>query len=121
MPHTNFSGRRQRDQLAANEEQVFYTHVQIKRAHVDLDPFLGYAPESYLTAIRDCDHFTIRATSHLRVYRHALYYALDMRTGEHVLPSGRVFQSVARNEMRVSDHYPVVMRLYNLHSQRIHP
>lgn len=121
VPNTNLTGRRQRHQLTPDEEQILDAHVQIERADVRLYPVLGDAPQSHLTAIGDGHHFALGADSHFRVYGHSFDHRLDVRTGEDVLPAGRVFQSVAGYEVGVRYRYPVVMGFYDLHSQRICP
>lgn len=44
VPNANFPGRRKRDQLTTDEEQIFDPYVEIERTDIRLDAILWNAP-----------------------------------------------------------------------------
>lgn len=127
MPNADLAGRRQRNQLAANEEQILHAHMQIKRAHLGLAAVLRDSPQPNLAAVRDCYHLAVRLFArrsgqiHLRVDCDPLDRSFDVRRHEDLLPAGIILQPIARHEVCVRYGDPVVVRLDDLHPHRIGP
>lgn len=98
-----------------------------KITYIGTSAMLGYTPQTYLVTVRNGHHSGGRRITraailtNFRINGHPFDAALYVRRRKHQLPSGRVFQSVADDEMRVSYHDPVMVSFDNLHPQRISP
>lgn len=125
MPDANFARGGQCHQLAANEEQILHTHIEIEGANVGLVAALLYAPQAYLAAIGNGNHFTWhrlgRRRVHLGINGDALDGGIDVRRGENLLPAIGVLDPIAGHEMRIGHRNPVLMCLDDLHAQRRRP
>lgn len=109
-----------------------------RRTDVGLGTVLGDAPQPHLAPVGN-GHHLLASGAHLRVDGDPLDAVVDVRAREDLLPAAGILQSastlqwqselqmliynepVANGEMGVRDYDPVVVRLYDLHPQRICP